>query len=96
MCPKTALGQTDFKLYHYHNARLLWFSIDVIYLSVKTVNFNAVKKQEARSRMTALRKARRSPQAAAEQQRRASLVGNGAKWRITNFKEVTRAMSRWT
>jgi len=62
---------------------------------VKTVNFNAVKEQEARNRMAALRKARRSPQAAAELQRRASLVGNGAKWRITNFKEVTRAMSRW-
>ena len=77
------------------NVRLLWFSNDVICLSVKTVNFNAVKEQEARNRMAALRKARRSPQAAAELQRRASLVGNGAKWRITNFKEVTRAMSRW-
>jgi hypothetical protein len=47
-----------------------------------------VKKQEARSRMAAVRKARRSPQAAAEQQQRASLVGNGAKWHITNFKQV--------
>jgi len=50
---------------------------------VKKTSFRELKKQEARSRMAAIRKARRSPQAAAEQQRRASLVGNGAKWRIT-------------
>ncbi|MGH7953731.1 MAG: hypothetical protein ACREFE_17680 [Limisphaerales bacterium] len=54
-----------------------------------------MKAQEARSRMKALRKAQRSPQAAQKLQRRASLFGNAAKWRITNFKEVTRAMSRW-
>ncbi len=64
-------------------------------LMVNKVSFNEVKKQEARSRMAAIRRARRSPQAAAEQQRRASLVGNGAKWRITNFKQVARAMSKW-
>jgi len=62
---------------------------------VKTVDFDEVKRQEAQSRMTALGKARRSPQAAAALQRRASLVGNGAQWRITNFKQVARAMSKW-
>ncbi|HUA68393.1 MAG TPA: hypothetical protein VMA13_07570 [Candidatus Saccharimonadales bacterium] len=62
---------------------------------MKTADFNAVKRQEAQSRMATLRAARRSPQAAKELQRRASLVGNGAKWRITNFKQVARAMSRW-
>jgi len=62
---------------------------------VKTMSFNEVKKQEAESRMAAIRKARRSPAAAAAQQRRASLVGDGAKWRITNFKQVARAMSKW-
>jgi hypothetical protein len=62
---------------------------------VKKISFREVKKQEARSRMAAIRKARRSPQAAAEQQCRASLVGDGAKWRITNFKQVARAMSKW-
>jgi hypothetical protein len=62
---------------------------------VKRVDFNAVKRQEANSRMAAARKARRSPQAAAALQQRASLVGNGAKWRITNFKQVARAMSKW-
>ena len=63
--------------------------------SVKTVNFNAVKRQEASNRMAAARNARSSPQAAAALQQRASLVGNGAKWRITNFKQVARAMSQW-
>ena len=62
---------------------------------VKKISVNEVKKQEARSRMAAVRKAQRSPQAAAEQQRRASLVGNGAKWRITNLKQVARAIAKW-
>jgi hypothetical protein len=62
---------------------------------VKPVDFNAVKQQEARRRMAAARQARRSPQAAAALQHRASLVGDGAKWRITNFKQVARAMSKW-
>ena len=61
--------------------------------TVKKISFREVKKQEARSRMAAIRKARRSPQAAAEQQRRASLVGNGAKWRITNLKQVAQAIA---
>ena len=59
------------------------------------MDFNKVKEQEARSRMAAARKARRSPQAAAALQRRASLVGDGAKWRITNLNEVALAMARW-
>jgi len=62
---------------------------------VKAVDFSAVKRQEVRSRLRAVREARRSPSAAKALQRRASLVGNGAKWRITNFKQVARAMSRW-
>jgi hypothetical protein len=74
---------------------LLWFLNHGIYFLVKTLNFNAIKRQEARSRMADLREARRSPQAAAKIQRRVSLFGNATKWRITNFKEVTRAMARW-
>jgi hypothetical protein len=62
---------------------------------VKKISFNTVKRQEAQSRMAALRKARRSPAAAAALQKRASLVGDGAKWRITNFREVARAIARW-
>jgi hypothetical protein len=66
-----------------------------VWPSVKKISFNAVKRQEAQSRMAALRKARRSPAAAAALQKRASLVGDGAKWRITNFREVARAIARW-
>jgi len=57
------------------------------------MSFSEIKRREAQSRMAAIRKARRSPRAAAALQRRASLVGDGAKWRITNFKEVARAMA---
>jgi hypothetical protein len=59
------------------------------------MSFNQTKRQKAQSRMAAIRKARRSPAAAAAQQRRASLVGDGAKWRITNFKQVARAIAKW-
>lgn len=59
------------------------------------MSFSQMKKQEAQSRMAALRRARRSQAAAAAEQKRASLVGDGAKWRITNFKEVARAMAKW-
>ena len=76
-------------------ANLLPTSDCGMYCLVKTVDFNEVKRQEANSRMAAARKARRSPQAAAALQQRASLVGNGAKWRITNFKQVARAMAQW-
>ena len=62
---------------------------------MKKISFREVKKQEAKSRMAAIRRARRSPQAAAREQRRASLVGDAAKWRITNFKQVARAMGKW-
>jgi hypothetical protein len=54
-----------------------------------------MKRQEAQSRMAAARKARRSPQAAAALQYRASLVGDGAKWRITNLNQVARAIAKW-
>jgi len=59
------------------------------------MSFNQIKRQEAQSRMAAVRRARRSPAAAAAEQRRASLVGDGAKWRITNLNEVARAMAKW-
>jgi hypothetical protein len=66
-----------------------------MFFSVKTMSFNQMKRQEAQSRMMAARKARRSPQAAAKLQHRASLVGDGAKWRITNLNQVARAIARW-
>ena len=84
------------KLKNYFLSRNLLMAGDYgKYWFVKTVDFNAVKRQEARSRMAAARRARRSPAAAAAEQKRASLVGDGAKWRITNFKQVARAMSKW-
>ena len=65
-------------------------------LLVKTVDFNQSETTGSgkphggsSARPVAVR------QAAAAQQRRASLVGDGAKWRITNFKQVARAMSQW-
>ena len=59
------------------------------------MSFNQIKRQEAQSRMAAIRRASRSPAAAAAEQKRASLVGNGAKWRITNLNEVARAIAKW-
>lgn len=58
------------------------------------MNFAQVKKEEERSRMMALRMARRGRKQAEDLQRRASLVGD-APWRITNFKQVARAMGGW-
>ena len=63
---------------------------------MKTVDFKAVKRQETRSRMRLAREAARSPEAAVTIQRRVSLVGDGAKWEITNLKEFARAAAaRW-
>jgi hypothetical protein len=62
---------------------------------VKTVSFNQMKRQEAQSRMANLRKAQHSPKAAAALQRRASLVGDGVRWRITNLNQVARAIAKW-
>ena len=59
------------------------------------MTFHQIKRQEAQSRMANLRQARGSSKTAAALQHRASLVGDGAKWRITNFKQVARAMSKW-
>ena len=62
---------------------------------MKTVDFRAVKRQEARSRLRLAREAARSPAAAAASQKRVSLVGDGAKWQITNFKQFARATAQW-
>jgi hypothetical protein len=67
----------------------------VITLSVKTLNFNALKEQKSRARMLALRQARRSQKDAARIQRRVSLAGVGAKWRIANLNQVARAIAKW-
>jgi hypothetical protein len=61
---------------------------------MKKISFSQVKEQKAENRMAAIRGASRSPAAAAAEPRRSSLVGNGAKWRITNLNEVARAMAK--
>ena len=60
---------------------------------VKMPSYSEFKKLEARSRMAAIRQARKSPRSAAAVQRRASLFGNG-EWRITNLREVVEALSK--
>lgn len=52
----------------------------------------ALKREEARQRMAALARAGRSRRAALVEQRRASLVGDGANWRITNLAAALKAM----
>jgi hypothetical protein len=60
---------------------------------VKIKSFADLKHEEARQRMAALRRARRSPAAARREQRAASLFGDASKWRITNLAEVLNAMA---
>jgi hypothetical protein len=62
---------------------------------VNAVSHRAIKRQEARQRVAAVRLARRSSRTARKVQRRVSLTGTGAKWRITNLRQVARAMAAW-
>ena len=57
------------------------------------MTFEDIKRAEARERMAALRRARRSPAAARKEQRAASLFGDASKWRITNLAQVLSAMA---
>lgn len=60
---------------------------------MKSDSFAAMKHEEARQRMVALRRARRSPAAARKEQRAASMFGDISQWRITNMAEVLNAMA---
>jgi len=62
---------------------------------VKTVSHRTVKRQEARRRMASAQLARTSTRVAKRVQLRVSLVGAGSKWRITNLRQVARAMAAW-
>ena len=73
----------------------LWFSNIVSVFRMRRVTYNAIKRREAKTRMSAVRSARRGSSAALSLQKRASLVGHGKKWRITNFRQVARAMAKW-
>ncbi len=55
--------------------------------------YRKIKQQEAQHRRVVV-KARRTRLAMARQ-RQVSLVGDGAKWRITNLSQVLAAMAKW-
>ena len=61
---------------------------------MKSNSFAEMKREEARQRMAALRRARRSPAAARKEQRKAGLF-NGAVGRITNLREVLQSMAKY-
>ena len=55
--------------------------------------FATTKQAEARARMASVRRAKRSRQAALQEQRRVSLVKGASRWQITNLGKVLRAMA---
>ncbi len=57
--------------------------------------YSEVKEQEVKRRLAAAKQARRNALAATALQGRASLVGGGSKWRITNLRQVAEAMAKW-
>lgn len=58
--------------------------------SIKTI-----KQLEGEARLGGLKRAQRSRAHARAQQTRASLVGDGRKWRITNLKQAALVMAIW-
>lgn len=60
---------------------------------MKNRSHSDIKRREAAQRTVVVR--RRGTHGAARTQRRVSLVGDGAKWRITNLPQVFAAMSKW-
>jgi hypothetical protein len=60
---------------------------------VKVPLYSTVKDQEASRRRVVI--GQRGSRSAMARQRRVSLVGSGAKWRITNLRQVAMAMAKW-
>jgi hypothetical protein len=60
---------------------------------VKVTRYSEIKKHEVEHRRLVMQ--RRGTPSALAQQRRVSLAGNGAKWRITNWQQVAVAMAKW-
>jgi hypothetical protein len=60
---------------------------------VKAHRYSELKEAEAACRLRVMRS--RGTRNASKIQRRVSLVGDGAKWRITNLKKVSAAMAKW-
>ncbi len=59
------------------------------------VSIESIKQLEGNARLAGLKRAQRSRADAGAQQTRASLVGDGRKWRITNLKEAAMVMATW-
>lgn len=62
---------------------------------MSVVSINAVKQREGEVRLAGLNRARRSRALARAQQQRASLVGTGRDWKITNLANTARVMATW-
>jgi len=62
-------------------------------VNVKVRSYSEIKKGEANQRAVVVRQ--RGTRGALRTQRRVSLVGDGAKWRITNLPQVFAAMAKW-
>jgi hypothetical protein len=63
--------------------------------SVKAQNVTVLKRREARRRISATIQAGRNPRLAGRLQKRASLVGGAAKWKIRNLEQSFAAMAKW-
>ena len=61
--------------------------------TVKARRYSEIKQREADSRSAVM--GSKGTRTAARQQRRVSLAGDGAKWRITNWGQVAEAMAKW-
>jgi hypothetical protein len=60
---------------------------------VKVPLYSDLKEQEAKHRRIVMKQ--RGSRSARIRQREVSLVGDGAKWQITNLRQVATAMSKW-
>ena len=61
--------------------------------AVKVPSYSEIKAQEAKQRRAVVKL--RGTRSAMARQRQVSLVGDGAKWRITNLPRVAAAMAKW-
>jgi hypothetical protein len=59
------------------------------------VSIESIKQFEGKARLAGLNRAQRSRADARAQQTRASLVGDGRTWRISNLKQATLVMAIW-
>jgi len=60
---------------------------------VSALLYRKIKNQEAKHRRVVIKQ--RGSRSAMALQRQVSLVGDGAKWRITNLPQVLAAMAKW-